>query len=149
MVILRAAAACFIWLGLAGSAFAGGLTTDDTGTVSVRVPAAVATGAGPIAVSIHPAHDPASRRTSSISAGSQITSFTGLAPGTYVVTVNGSPTQVSTLSVTLLSREVLTLLATLSPRATLAVVDRQHVGEGADFDQRWLQDLPAGSNVWR
>ncbi len=148
MVILRAAAACFIWLGLAGSAFAGGLTTDDTGTVSVRVPAAVATGAGPIAVSIHPAHDPASRRTSSISAGSQITSFTGLAPGTYVVTVNGSPTQVSTLSVTLLSREVLTLLATLSPRATLAVVDRQHVGEGADFDQRWLQDLPAGSNVW-
>ena len=148
MVILRAAAACFIWVGLAGPAFASGLTLDDTGTVRVRVAGAVATGAAPVAVSIQIEDDPTTRRTSSIPPGSRLASFAGLAPGTYVVTVSGPPAPASTLTVTLLSREVLTLLATLSPRPTLTVVDRQHVGEGADFDPRWLQDLPAGGNVW-
>ncbi len=148
MVILRAAAACFIWMGLAGSAFAGGLTTDDAGTVRVRVSATVASGAAAIAVSIHAEHDPASRRTSSIAAGSHITSFSGLTPGTYVVSVGGPPTPATTLTITLLSREILTVLAPPAPGQTLTIADRQHVGEGADFDERWLQDLPAGGNVW-
>lgn len=148
MFRLRAAAACVILVGLVSPVDAAGLRADETGTLRVRLTSAVAPDAAPVTVSVQRQDDTASRRTSSVRPGSRITSFSGLAPGAYVITVGGAPMPIATRTVQLQSREVVTLLASGSPSGPLEIVSRQHIGEGADFDERWLQDLPAGGNVW-
>ncbi len=64
--------------------------------------------------------------------------FTGLTPGTYRVDLSGV-----TRTLSLNPREVVVM-----DGATLQVLDRQFLGEGTHFTDRWFTDLASAHDVW-
>ncbi len=137
-----AAFALIVWIGLAGHAFADNSASQDSSTLRIRVPAATATGAGATSVSISREDDPAWMRVAEASPAQELVSFTGLQPGVFIVKVGpkGGATVTSTVRVG--AREVVML------RVDGRVTSRIPLGEGVSFDERWLEDLPAGRDLW-
>lgn len=118
----------------------------------VRVAADVLSGVESAVVTLSPEGEPARQRVQSAARDVDFLSFTGLAPGTYLITValkNGATASATTAVGT---REIMTLRAVRAPGPPpglhLDIVERRRVGEGVDFDGRWLEDLPMGNDVW-
>ncbi len=139
---------------LAGHAHAGTASQEPGATLRVRVVASPAPAGAPAPASVVVSREggPARRWTSAVSAPSALASFTGLPEGTYRVTVERPGAAAATGDVRVGARGIVTVRATLVPSGSagsrIDLLDLARVGEGLDFDERWLQDLPAGGNVW-
>lgn len=147
----RAFLACLIWAGIAGHLSAANAAAQDTATVRLLVGEATAPDTMSVSVTLRSEQEAGGLWVSSVSPATRLASVTHLPPGTFRVTVDiDGATSVSGI-LTAGTREVVTLRLVRDPGAgtgyRLDVIDRQRAGEGADFDERWLHDLPAG-NVW-
>ncbi len=143
---------CVIWIVIAASVSADSAFQQDTAILRIRVTAPPAPADAAISVTIRVREDTTPPRTANLRPGSGWASFAGLDPGTYSVTVNMAGVPAASMTVELGLREVVTLQttpATANPADTrIELLNRQRLGEGAAFGERWLQDLPAGDSVW-
>lgn len=137
-----------VWLVvITGHAWAAPQVSEPTAAIRVRV-----TAPGPAVVRLD--LDGVPLRVLSVAAQQTpppVASFAGLAPGAYRVAVDVAGRPSASLDVTVGPREFVTLRATMGGGATganIEVVDRSRNGEGADFDERWLRDLPEGDHAW-
>ena len=141
-----AALALIVWAGLAGHAFADSSDKQDTSTLRLRI--ATSVGANVTSVSISREDEPARARVAQLFPAS----FTGLLPGTFLVKVDAKGGATATTAVKVGPREVVTLHVDREGAGAgalrISVAGRMPMGEGADFDERWLEDLPAGRDLW-
>jgi len=152
MVILRwLAATTLTWCASVGYVHAGTGTSQDAGTIRVFVAAPLRSGQASATLTL--THEGATARVRDVAASHTpgIESFVTLQPGTFVLSITTSGGNISSLTVQLGLREIVTVRAEITtgnPGVRLVVVDRMYVGEGANFDERWLADLPSANDVW-
>lgn len=146
------ASALIAWVWLTSATQARPVSSQDTATVRVRVAADVLAGAESAQVALSPEDEPARQRVQSVSAAAGSLSFTGLTPGAYVVTVALKDGATATATIAVGTREIVSLRAVRVPGPPsvlrLDTAERRRIGEGVDFDGRWLEDLPVGNDVW-
>jgi hypothetical protein len=136
-----------VWIvAISGVATAAPQVVDTDGAIRIRLTA-------PSVVTVRLDRDGAPVRVSSTgdAGAASVVSFAGLAPGAYRVVLEAGGHASGTLEVTVGAREFITLRATIGAAATetrIEVTDRARSGEGVDFDERWLQDLPEGGHTW-
>ncbi|HUR20892.1 MAG TPA: hypothetical protein VMZ90_08810, partial [Vicinamibacterales bacterium] len=145
-VLRWVSSALLIWFGLASHAAAESAGQLDTSTLRIRI-AAPAAAAGVTEVSISREDEPASARVARVFPAS----FTGLRPGIFVVKVDASTGPVIT-TVKVGVREVISVRVEQQQSGAagvrIEVAARIPLGEGVDFDERWLDDLPGAGNLW-
>lgn len=141
----RVVAACVCLAAWPGLAWTAPQITDVTSAIRVRV-----TAPAPVVVRLDA--DAVPQRVLQVSGSQQVASFPGLTPGVYRVVVEMTGRSSASLEITVGPREHVTLLATIGAgeggESRLELRDRARSGEGADFDARWLRDLPEGDQVW-
>ena len=95
--------------------------------------------------------NPPGREVAQLSPTVDLTSFTGLRPGVFIVKVDMKGGPAATTAVKVGTREVVTLRVEREQTGAalrIRVAGRMPLGEGVDFDERWLDDLPAGRDLW-
>ena len=78
--------------------------------------------------------------------------FTNLEPGLFVVRIDGTGAPLASASITIGARELL-VVDVERESSTVSAIQfkvraRIPLGEGVDFDERWLDDLPSGRDLW-
>jgi hypothetical protein len=78
--------------------------------------------------------------------------FTNLEPGLFVVRIDGTGAPLASASISIGARELL-VVDVERESSTVSAIQfkvraRIPLGEGVDFDERWLEDLPSGRDLW-
>jgi hypothetical protein len=121
-----------------------------TATVRVQVAAASPLPIASAVVRLTPRDEPARVRTAHADAAGLVT-VTGLPPGTYLLAVDLTGATSVTVQIVLRVGDQLSVTATLAAAggaSELRVEDRARAGQGADFGDAELHDLPSGNNLW-
>ena len=141
-----AASALIIWAGLTGHAFAESPPPQDSSAVRILV--AAPTAADVTTASLSREDEPARARVTQVFPAS----FTHLRPGTFIVKVDAKGGSAATTTVKVGPREIVTLHVeregTGAAGLRVRVAGRVPLGEGVDFEERWLDDLPSGRDLW-
>lgn len=104
-----------------------------------------------VSIAVTDTRDAENRREVGIDGGSMVT-VDRLMPGVYDVAVTGAGGTIARGQMAVDAQWVTVAVVRRpvhgGPEARIEVVDRYRIGEGADFGERLLRDLPAADNLW-
>jgi hypothetical protein len=139
-----------VWAGVNGHAYANTPAQQGTSTLRVRVTDAQA--AHPASVSLSRDDRPESVRVISVSGAIDTAAFTNLEPGVFVLRVDGTDGPLASIRLAIAAREIVAVdvgpESRGSPTLRIRIVARTAIDEGVSFDERWLEDLPSGRDLW-
>lgn len=145
-----AAQALLVLTAVTGRAYADSPVQQTGSTLRVRITDAAATH--PTSISISRDDLPDWTRVVPISRAIDTATFTSLEPGVFTLRIDVTSGPVATTSVTIGAREIVVVdIERESPTASavrIRVAARMPIGEGVDFNERWLEDLPSGRDLW-